>query len=928
MAGVDRFLGLLPAGPAALVLEGEPGIGKTTVWRAAVEAAHGRSYRVLVCRASESERALSFLGLGDLLECADAEVVERLPKPQRLALEVALLRSAGEGSPDRVGVARGALGLLRAWTAETPTVVAIDDVQWLDPPSADVLRFVAHRLTDERLGFVVSVRTGGAIPLELDRALPGDGFVRLRLESLSFEELEEVVRLHLPVGFTRPTWRALHRISGGNPFFALQLADALERRGGQAPGQELPIPETLADAMRERLAGLSPSAEAALLPVAALAQPTLSLVQAGAAEAEGVEEAILAGVLQMDGERLRFAHPLLASFVYGDASEAVRRAAHSRLAPLIADPEEHALHLGRGTVEPDESVAATLEATADGAATRGHREIAAELAQHAERLTPAEAADDRARRVRKAAGFLSAAGDSRRSWELLEELVERLPPSKERARALRLLGFVVDDYARCTALLEQALVEAGDDLELRSQVLTLLSAKESWRGNWSAGARRLREAIELAERSGSVPALATASARLAWAEVGPDRLPLIERAVELERSLGEFLSYPDSPSHLYGVVLLAVDRLDEARRQLEQSYERGLALGDTHRLIHLGWLAELELRAGNWEQALKYARACEGLGRQFGVRDADAWGAWSRALVEAHLGNVDAAAEAGERASRLARATGSHWILTLSELALGFLRLSAGREAEALDHLLPLLEARAGVELQPSLVARTLSNAIEALIGTGELGHAETLAGRLEQHARVMTVPSALSAAARCRALVIAQGGDLPGARASIEAALAEHARLPEPFEVARTYLAQGAIERRAKQKAEAREALGRAEAIFAELGARLWLERARRELARTGLTRSSERELTPTELRIAELAAAGSRNKEIAGALFVSVKSVEASLSRIYAKLGIRSRAELASRLVRERERDPHGSRRFEGAPRDSPSSSSLRGS
>jgi DNA-binding CsgD family transcriptional regulator len=897
-AGVERFLDLLPRGPAALVLEGEAGIGKTTVWRAAVDAARSRSYRVLICRASESEGALSFLGLGDLLEGAGEDALELLPEPQRVALELALRRSAGD-SPDRVSVARGALSVFRASAAEAPTVVAIDDVRWLDAPSAVVLRFVVHRLTDERLGFLVSVRDGGATSLELDRAFPGGALVRLRLESLSFEELEEVVRLHLPVSFTRPTWRALHRISGGNPFFALQLADALERRGGQAPGQELPIPETLADAVRERLAALSPSAQAALLPVAALAQPTLSLVQAGAAEAEGVEEAVQAGVLQIDGERLRFAHPLLASFVYGDASEAVRRAVHRRLAALVADPEENALHLGRGAVDPDEPVAATLEATADRAAKRGHREIAAELAEHAERLTPpAERADDRARRVRKAASFLYAAGDGARSRELLEELVERLPPSEERARALRLLAFVVDDVPRSTALLEQALVEAGDDLELRSQVFTLLSAKESWGGDWGAGARRLRKAVELAERSGGGAAIATASARLAWAEVAPDRLPLIERAVEIERSLPEFLPYPDSPSHLYGVVLLAVDRLDEARQQLEGSYERGLALGDSHRLVHLGWLAELELRAGNWERALAHARACEALGRQFGTRDADAWGAWSRALVEAHLGNVDAAAEAGERASRLARAIGFQWILALSELALGFLRLSAGQEAAALDHLLPLLEERAGVSLHPSLMARTHSNAIEALVGTGELDHAETLAERLEKHARAVPVPSAMAAAARCRALVRAQGGDLPGALASIEHALATHARLREPLELARTYLAKGSIERRAKQKAAARASLARAEGIFAELGARLWLERARRELARTGLTRSLDRELTPTELRVAELAAAGSHNKEIASALFVSVKSVEANLSRVYAKLGIRSRVELASRL------------------------------
>jgi len=221
-AGVDRFLDLLPRGPAALVLEGEAGIGKTTVWRAAVDAARGRSYRVLICRASESERALSFLGLGDLLEGVGGDTFELLPEPQRVALELALRRSAGD-SPDRVSLARGALSVFRASAAEAPTVVAIDDVQWLDAPSADVLRFVVHRLADERLGVLVSARGGGAASLELERAFPGGALVRLRLEPFPFEELEAVVRLHLPARFTGPAWRALHRISGGNPFFALQL---------------------------------------------------------------------------------------------------------------------------------------------------------------------------------------------------------------------------------------------------------------------------------------------------------------------------------------------------------------------------------------------------------------------------------------------------------------------------------------------------------------------------------------------------------------------------------------------------------------------------------------------------------------------------------------------------------------------------------
>jgi DNA-binding NarL/FixJ family response regulator len=239
-----------------------------------------------------------------------------------------------------------------------------------------------------------------------------------------------------------------------------------------------------------------------------------------------------------------------------------------------------------------------------------------------------------------------------------------------------------------------------------------------------------------------------------------------------------------------------------------------------------------------------------------------------------------------------------HWVLTRSELALGFLYLSAGDDAAALDHLLPLLDERDGVSLHRCLVARTLSNAVEALIGVGELERAVTLVGQLERHARVLPVPSAIAAAARSRALVVAHQGDVDAARESIRTAFAEHARLHEPFELARTYLAQGSIERRAKQKADARTALQRAEAIFDELGARLWVERTQRELARTGITRSLDRELTPTELRVAELAAAGAHNKEIAGALFVSVKTVEANLSRAYAKLGIRSRVELASRL------------------------------
>ena len=352
---VDGFLDMIAEGSAALVLEGEPGIGKTTVWRAVVDAARRRSYRVLVCRTSESESALSFLGLGDLLESMSDAMFDALPEPQRRALQFALLRSSGEGSPDRVAVARGTLAVLRAAASEAPTLVAIDDAHWLDSPSADVAPL--RRASADR-GAPRDARVGAerrrAARWSSTAASPRTGVTRLRLQALTFEELQDVVRAHLPVSLPQPTWRVLYRISAGNPFFALQLAEALEARGGRAPGEGLPIPETLADAMRERLAALSPGARAALLPIAALAQPTLSLLREAAIERDGVQEAVQAGVLVVDGERVRFTHPLLGSLVYGDASDAERRDVHMLLAPLVAEREEHALHLARGTLEPDE----------------------------------------------------------------------------------------------------------------------------------------------------------------------------------------------------------------------------------------------------------------------------------------------------------------------------------------------------------------------------------------------------------------------------------------------------------------------------------------------------------------------------------------------------------------------------------------------
>src|SRR6266511_4449816 len=252
----------------------------------------------------------------------------------------------------------------------------------------------------ERIGLLATVRGDAAsVPLDIEAALPAERITRLVLRRFAPGELERVVRSQADISLPRPSWRAVHRVSGGNPFFALQIAKAVARKGGLAPGEQPPLPESLRAAVRDRLASVSARARRTLLHAAALGKPTAALLHAAAADDAGLQEALQARVLEREGDRVRFAHPLLAAAVYREASAAERRQAHRLLAELVDDPEERAVHLGRGSDAPDVSVAATLEAAADRAATRGVPETAAELAEQAERLTPAVQVEAAARRA-------------------------------------------------------------------------------------------------------------------------------------------------------------------------------------------------------------------------------------------------------------------------------------------------------------------------------------------------------------------------------------------------------------------------------------------------------------------------------------------------------------------------------------------------
>ena len=408
LSGFDGFLRDIAGGPTAVLLEGEIGIGKTVLWKEGLAAAGARSYRVLACRPIEAETQLAYAALGDLLAEVPDEVLGELPEPQRHALEVALLRREPVGQqPLQRAVAVGTLGVLRALARQSPMLVGIDDVQWLDHPSERALAFVTRRLTDEPIGLLVTRRVEGpaGVPLDFEQALPEGRLLRLRLGPLAPAEVDRLLVARLDAQLPTRSLAHLRRMSGGNPFFALEIGRAMLQRPGELePDAGLPLPATLQDLVRDHLASLTRSANEATQIAAALSRPTMGLLEAMMGKgpcATAVESATRAGILELDGERVLFVHPLLASVAYAQIAPEQKQKLHMRLAEIVDDAEERGRHLALAAEGPDASVAAALDEAARRAAARGAPDAAAELLEQASRLTPvARGSDARRRRAR------------------------------------------------------------------------------------------------------------------------------------------------------------------------------------------------------------------------------------------------------------------------------------------------------------------------------------------------------------------------------------------------------------------------------------------------------------------------------------------------------------------------------------------------
>ena len=912
------FLDRSSALPAAFLLEGEAGIGKTTLWRRGLELACARSYRVLSCSPSGSETQLSFAGLGDLLEDVLEEVLPPLPEPQRRALAVALLLEDPDGPPpDQLAVARAFLGALRALAHDIQVALAVDDVQWLDRSSAFVLEFALRRLREEPVAALFGLRSSqGQAALGLERAPPEGRLRRLVVGPLSLGAIRHLLSERLGLVLSRPKLRRIHELSGGNPFFALELGRAFGRRIIELEAGES-LPGTLATLVEERLAALPAKTRTVLLAASALSQPTLELVAHAAGDDPGqwLEAALEGHVIELDEDRIRFSHPLLSSAVYGTASAAQKRALHRRLAGLVADPEERARHMALATDGASADVADLLEVAARLARARGAPTAAAELAEEAVRLTPAERPNDEFRRTIAAGGYHFEAGDPDRARHLLDDAAQSAAPGPRRAQALWRLArahVFEADHRTAMTLYRQALAEAGNDVETRIEAEAGLAvAMMRMLDDLPTAARHARAAVELAEAHAVRDSLPEFRARQALIDAllgDPDALELARNAAKLQQaddasggSGGDYFARTlGAADFMHGVLLQWADRLEESRTLFEAARRRVLEQGDESSFpLIQRYLATTAWLEGDWQAAANEAEEGYEIAAQTGQTSQQGVLAGVRGLLLAHLGQVDDARAAAEEAARFSGETGAMFGTLLASSALGLLELSLGNPAEADRHMGPLLDPLEAAGVREPGAMRFVPDEIEALILLDRHDEAEALLSRLEEPARKLDRPSALAAVGRCRGLLSAARGDLDGALTSLERALVQHDRVAIPFERARTLLVLGSTRRRARMKRAAREALDQALAIFEELGAAIWAENARVELARVSGRRASVGALTATEERVAELVAQGLTNKAVAKELFVTDRTVEGHLTRIYAKLGIRSRSELARRFA-----------------------------
>ncbi|MET9134257.1 ATP-binding protein [Streptomyces antibioticus] len=892
----------------SVLLHGPAGIGKSTVLRALAADYGDSAHTVLRCSATESESHLPFLALADLFGLVLDEVSDKLPSAQRTALESALT-GRGESTLQRDGLALrlAVLSALRALAATGPVLLVADDLQWLDPASAELLGFAARRLGDTPVQLLSAVRTEGQEYDRHLRASPPDTLA-VRLNPLSRGQVSALLDHRGYTALPRSTVREIHRTSGGNPLFALELGRALgENPTPPRPGEPLPVPTSLRALVLSRLDMLSDEARRTLLVASAGARPTLALLHAAGrenAEAETAQAAAL-GLLatEPDEPAVRFAHPLISAALYAEAPAQERRAAHAALSTAASDPIERARNLALATTGTDPEVAARLAEAAALARDRGAPSVAASLGLLAARHTPADGAvapDDR--RLQAAEDAITA-GEVDLARDIAREVLTRATVPADRIRAWEVvIEAAGQSLGEVDAVFPQALADAGDDPRL----LALVHYRLAWRkliveGDFAQARQEAAHTAELAARGGDRRTELFALSFQGSTEILMGH-PLAPTTIK--RALKE----PQDPyvaCHHNGAGmarfrwLLMSDQLPDARATitalLREVRRRGMVESEVH---FQRFLADTELRSGHCGRALDLARESLKLARDSGIGLGAS--AMLTSLAEASGGDVDKALVLAREAADHAEEDGDQMYLSRALAALGYAQLVAGDAAGTVASLRRVRELEQGMGITDPARGRWQGDLAEALVRVGEPGEAQDVIDVSREHALRLGRESVLAVLDRAEALVRAAHGDHEAALARLTSVQDRLAKLGYGLEEARAAFAHARL--RARQPGPT--SYDEAARLFRRCRALPWLRQVdaaaleetdgARPAAPPAPAADALEGLASMERQVAALVMEGATNREIAARLFISVKTVEATLTRVYRKLGIRSRVDI----------------------------------
>ncbi|WP_309649240.1 LuxR family transcriptional regulator [Nocardioides sp.] len=888
---LTEILGLLDRGDS-VALHGPSGVGKSALLDL-IEDRYRSDRGAVSLRAGGAvdEHALPFAALRDLMAQLPAELVEALPDRVRGCVEAGLV---GLDVTDelRSDLAAGFHAALDSWSQEQPVLLLLDDVQWLDAESSRVVGYARRRL---RGRVSVAVATGVGDNAEIDVS----GLCHVEVAPLGADDMVDLLCAH---GLRAEVAQKIYVESGGIPSLALALAGAL----GTTPsllGRPTPLPTSLERVLRDRFLAQPDDVRDTLRTVALLHRPTLRhLERAGRLEGgEHLRRAQLAGLVTRADDTVRFAPTMLRAVVVETIPAAERSALHLELARVAVTPGERLRHRALADPRPDADLARALGAAAHEAATRGGRELAAELYLLAADRAPCDLAGERTEWLVTAVETAAPGNHVDLLHRGITEVLER-PGS--RAQAVRVRLAIPELAGSGPAVLDEvltaALADARDDDRLVAMVLLQRARMALMESRPAESARSAERAVTLLEASGDTDDLAVALTLLAVSRrwLGLPHAPHLARAVALGVPTPTGYVHT-SPDYMAARFAFYDDRLDEAWegfQRLLAHVERAPGMDQVH---VLRCLVEVGARAGRCRETTAYAERAVRVGEELGLSAHTGW--FIAAQAEIVGGDLVRARTLAARGAAAADEGRDNRYLQRHLVLLGQALLRSGDAGGARDALTRIRDLEREHGIADPTINRWQADLVSALVLLGRLDDAEAtlVAARHVLDARPGTdgVAATLD---RAEAELLIARGDLPGAEVVLDRSAKICADLGMRVDVGRSLVTRAHLERRRRRVAAARSALERADAVFSALHAGSWVAQVRggtpadRAAVPVGLLD----QLTPAEARVAHEVAAGASNREIAERTYVSVKTVEATLTRVYRKLGVRSRTQLATLL------------------------------